>query len=77
MATCGLQHLLVEPVAWRIDGPWTQIRPVYDPLDWIHKVEDEIEQPMPWELIEQVEHLAIKNLKYPWMRWLGDGVNWV
>lgn len=71
MSTCGLAHWLVQPVAWRVDGVFGQVRPVYDPVDWVRVA-------MAWMGARvpegTVEHLRWSALAPTWLKWFREGL---
>ena len=73
MHTCALSQYLVKPVAWRYETEFNCVRPVFNPMDWANKVIEVLAMDNSG-LAGKVEHLAVKNLYYPWKRWFEDGI---
>jgi glycosyltransferase involved in cell wall biosynthesis len=66
---------LVEPKMFRLDTPYNHLRPVFDPKDWVECVKRVLEEGKDKEFCQQsVEHLAWKNLKGPWTKWIEAGL---
>ena len=62
-------NMLVEPKIFRLEGTWACARPVFDPMDWVAKIEALGNEP-----VELPAHLAWNNLWPVWERWLRKGV---
>ena len=66
---------LVEPVTYRLEGIYNNLRPVWAPEDWVEAITRCLEN--PWDAQEcrrSVSHLDWMNLKGPWEKWLLKGV---
>jgi glycosyltransferase involved in cell wall biosynthesis len=72
MVTCGLEELLVEPVAWRLDGTHNALRPVYDPNDWARRTIEAANMLDRWR--ESTLHLDWSALGPRWQKWFRDGI---
>jgi len=73
MDTCGLMQYTILAVAWRYETEFNCVRPVFNPMDWAEKVMAVLKMDNSG-LADKVEHLAVKNLYYPWKRWFEDGI---
>lgn len=75
MLTCGLGDMLVPPVAWRMEGQFNQVRPVFEPADWVEKaLELQEHPPCREQLARRVEHLRWDRIWPRWRRWFVDGI---
>jgi glycosyltransferase involved in cell wall biosynthesis len=76
MRTCGLDHYLVQPAQWRLEGQYNCLRPVYDPQDWVQKVIDvlSIRPDRQW-LADRVTHLMWSNISGRWLKWFREGIS--
>jgi len=83
MHTCDLGQYLVKPVAWRYETEFNCVRPVFNPMDWAEKVLTILKMDNSGKVLAasdnsgltgKVEHLAVRNLYYPWKRWFEDGI---
>jgi len=66
---------LVEPVTYRLEGIYNNLRPVWAPEDWVEAITHCLDN--PWDAPEcrrSVSHLDWVNLKGPWEKWLFKGV---
>lgn len=64
--------MLVPPVAWRFEGIWNCVRPVFSAEGWIKAI-DTVTTP-PLSEIKLPDHLAWKQLWPRWERWFRKGV---
>ncbi len=79
MSTCGLEHLLVEPAAWRLEGQHNCLRPVYRAEDFVNTTLQVLEQHKQMEIgreqiAQSVAHLGWGKLGPVWKRWLKEGL---
>ena len=79
MRTCGLDHLLVEPVEWRLEGQYDCLRPLFRPEDFVNVIMQTLEsygdmKITPADVAKSVEHLSWKKLGHVWKRWLREGL---
>ncbi len=79
MSTCGLEHLLVEPAAWRLEGQHNCLRPVYRAEDFVNTVLQVLEQHKQMEIGREqiaasVQHLGWSKLGPSWRRWFKEGL---
>jgi len=77
MSAFGLNHLLVQPYSWRLEGQHNCVRPVYRPEDFVEKLMEMLESghPLHSELLRgSVEHLSSMKLGVTWKRWLREGL---
>jgi len=77
MSAFGLNHLLVRPYTWRLEGVHNCIRPVYRPEDFVDRIMELLESghPLRSELLRgSVEHLSSMKLGVTWKRWLKEGL---
>ena len=66
---------LIEPVTYRLEGQFNNLRVVFDPQDWVNAVVACLDDTWPsTECRRSVEHLDWVNLKQPWRQWLLSGV---
>lgn len=76
METCGLSDYLVEPVAYRWEGQYNCLRPVYEPADWYDKVEEVLAcRTTPLHYSAMTNHLSWDNLAGRWRGWMRDGLS--
>lgn len=63
------KEFLVQPVGYRIEGPWNAVRPVFDPEDWTKCVLQAVGKTpfLP-------EYLKWENAWKAWESWLRKGV---
>lgn len=69
------RELKVEPMAYRMEGIYNSLRPVWNPQDWVEAVGAVLDQ--EWdreELRRNVAHLDWTNMRGPWESWLRKGV---
>lgn len=72
LRTCGLEHLLVPPIAWRYEGQYNARRPIYDPRDWMLRTATVLEMKEDWRA--RVRHLAWPNLGPRFLQWFNEGI---
>ena len=72
MRTCGLEQLLVRPIAWRLEGQHNALRPVYDADDWLLRTAAVLEMREEWR--ERVAHLDWPKLGPRFLQWFNVGV---
>ena len=71
----GLEQMLIEPIAYRIEGVHNSLRPVFDAADWVEAAIDMLETPPdPAWLRARVSHLDMRLLGHRWKQWLREGV---
>ena len=76
MRTCGLDGLLVEPRAWRIEGVHDCVRPVYTAEDFADRIQFAlgIGSKANVDYASKVEHLSWMKLGHAWKRWFKEGL---
>jgi len=79
MAAFGLAHLLVPPVAWRLEGVHNCMRPVYRAEDFVTTILQAMEQHRAMEISREavaacVAHLDMMRLGKTWKKWLREGL---
>ena len=75
MRTCGLEQLLVRPIAWRLEGQHNAVRPVYDADDWLLRTAAVLEMREEWR--EKVAHLDWPALGPRFLGWFDEGIQTV
>jgi len=60
-------------VAYRYETEFNCMRPVFNPFDWADKVMEVLKENRG-DLPSKIEHLAVKNIYYPWKKWFEDGI---
>lgn len=67
---------LVEPLTYRLDGIYNDLRPVWDVQHWVDAITGFFERGRwtPEECRRSIEHLAWSNLKTPWENWMRSGI---
>lgn len=66
---------LVEPLTYRLEGQYNNLRPVWKPQDWVNAIIACLEDPSPEEECRRsVSHLDWHELGPVWRRWLLKGV---
>jgi len=81
MESCGLSHMLVPPVAWRLEGVHNCVRPVYRAEDFTLAIVQTLEQHRAMGIVREdiagsVEHLRMMKLGHTWKRWFREGIAW-
>lgn len=71
--TCSLDSLLVDPVAWRMEGQTNVVRPIFPSLAWFNRVMNVLsgETTIPRGC---VEHLVWKKIGPRWKKWFREGL---
>jgi len=72
MSTCGLGALLIQPKAWRLEGPHNALRPVYNVDDWVLRAAVMLEEKEDWRA--HVVHLDWQALGPRFRKWFRDGL---
>lgn len=75
MRTCGLEQLLVAPIAWRLEGQHNARRPIYDAADWMLRTMATLEMKEEWRA--RVAHLDWPALGPRFLTWFNDGIQTV
>lgn len=69
----GLQRVTVQ--SWRLDGLYNQLRPVFNPKDWVEVAEVTLANNQDRDALRaSVSHLAWENLWPSWERWFLEGL---
>jgi len=63
----------IDPVAFRIEGPYNSFRPVHDPQRWARDITSILTEGFDFDALLP-DPLDWKNLWPRWQKWLGDGV---
>jgi glycosyltransferase involved in cell wall biosynthesis len=75
MHTCKLDDLLIQPKAWRLEGQFNCIRPVFDVEDWVRCTMNILREDVDRQaLAASVGHLDWRKLSHVWKRWLREGL---
>jgi glycosyltransferase involved in cell wall biosynthesis len=75
MRTCGLEDLLVKPIAGRLEGQHNALRPVHDMHEWVWRVVTVLEMKQEWR--GRVAHLDWPNLGPRFLKWFNEGIHTV